>query len=156
MEGARFVKEPVRLEALRSVKVSDLMTVEKYSHVMHIVTDVSGRLKKGKNAFDVIRATFPAGTVTGAPKVRAMEIIDELENVRRGAYAGSVGYFSYSGNLDCCITIRTIIIKGNTAYIQAGAGIVADSKPEREYQETLNKAKALVSAIVMAQRGMNR
>lgn len=138
----------------RSVKVSDLMAIEKYSHVMHIVTDVSGRLKKGKTVFDVIRATFPAGTVTGAPKVRAMEIIDELENVRRGTYAGSVGYFSFSGNLDCCITIRTIMIKGKTAYIQAGAGIVADSKPAREYQETLNKAKALVNAVEMAERGL--
>ncbi|MFH1189978.1 MAG: anthranilate synthase component I [Candidatus Omnitrophota bacterium] len=140
----------------RSVKVSDFMTVEKYSHVMHIVTDVSGRLKRGKTAFDVIRATFPAGTVSGAPKVRAMEIIDELENTRRGTYAGSVGYFSFCGNLDCCITIRTIMIKGGTAYIQAGAGIVADSKPAKEYQETLNKAKALVSAIVTAERGLKR
>ena len=138
----------------RSVKVSDLMTVEKYSHVMHIVTDVSGRLKKGKDAFDVINATFPAGTVTGAPKVRAMEIIDELEDTRRGTYAGSVGYFSFSGNLDCCITIRTIMIKDGRAYIQAGAGIVADSQPAKEYQETLNKAKALVRAIEMAERGL--
>ncbi|MCX5678524.1 MAG: anthranilate synthase component I [Candidatus Omnitrophica bacterium] len=138
----------------KSVKVSDLMTVEKYSHVMHIVTDVSGRLKNGKTAFDVIRATFPAGTVSGAPKVRAMEIIDELENVRRGTYAGCVGYFSFSGNLDCCITIRTIMIKDKTAYIQAGAGIVADSRPAKEYQETLNKARALVKAIEMAERGL--
>ncbi len=138
----------------KSVKISDLMTIEKYSHVMHIVTDVSGRLKKGRDAFDVINATFPAGTVSGAPKVRAMEIIDELENVRRSTYAGSVGYFSFSGNLDCCITIRTILIKDNTAYIQAGAGIVADSIPAKEYQETLNKAKALVKAIEMAERGL--
>jgi len=140
----------------KSVKVSELMTVEKYSHVMHIVTDVSGRLKAGKDAFDVIRATFPAGTVTGAPKVRAMEIIDELENVRRGTYAGSVGYFSFSGNLDCCITIRTIMVKDNKAYIQAGAGIVADSVPEREYQETLNKARAMVNAIESAERGLEQ
>jgi len=97
------------------------MTIEKYSHVMHIVSDVSGRLKKGKDSFDVVRAAFPAGTVTGAPKIRAMEIIDELENTRRGPYAGSVGYFSFSGNLDTCITIRTILIKGKMAYIQAGA-----------------------------------
>jgi len=138
----------------RSVKVSELMTIEKYSHVMHIVTDVTGRLKKNKDAFDVIKATFPAGTVSGAPKVRAMEIIDELENVRRGTYAGCVGYFSFSGNLDCCITIRTILIKDGTAYIQAGAGIVADSVPSREYQETLNKAKALLRAIDMAERGL--
>jgi anthranilate synthase component 1 len=138
----------------RSVKVSELMTIEKYSHVMHIVSDVSGRLRKDKDAFDVLRATFPAGTVTGAPKVRAMEIIEELENVRRGPYAGSVGYFSFSGNLDTCITIRTIVIKGDTAYVQAGGGVVADSKPEQEYQETLNKARALVKAIETAGRGL--
>ena len=138
----------------KSVKVSELMTIEKYSHVMHIVSDVSGRLKKGKGLFDVMRATFPAGTVTGAPKVRAMEIIDELENIRRGPYAGSIGYFSFSGNLDSCITIRTIVIKGKTAYIQVGAGIVLDSKPEREYEETMNKAKALLRAIEMAEGGL--
>lgn len=138
----------------KSVKVSELMTIEKYSHVMHIVSDVSGRLKKDKDIFDVLRATFPAGTVTGAPKVRAMEIIEELENVKRGPYAGSVGYFSFSGNLDTCITIRTIVIKGNKAYIQAGGGVVADSKPEKEYQETLNKAKALLRAIEMAEQGL--
>lgn len=137
-----------------SVKVSELMTIEKYSHVMHIVSDVSGRLKKGCDAFDVIRATIPAGTVTGAPKVRAMEIIDELENVRRATYAGSVGYFSFSGNLDCCITIRTILIKSGKAYIQAGAGIVADSVPSKEYKETMNKAKALIKALEMAGGGL--
>ncbi len=137
-----------------SVKVPELMVIEKYSHVMHIVSDVSGKLKKGKDSFDVIRATFPAGTVSGAPKVRAMEIIEELENIRRGPYAGSVGYFSFSGNLDSCITIRTIIVKGKTAYIQAGAGIVADSRPEKEYAETINKAKALVRAIEMAERNL--
>ena len=134
-----------------SVKVSELMTIEKYSHVMHIVSDVSGHLSRGKDSFDVIRATFPAGTVTGAPKVRAMEIIDELENTRRETYAGSVGYFSFSGNLDSCITIRTILIKNNVAYIQAGCGIVADSVPEREYMETMNKAKALIKAIELAE-----
>ena len=137
----------------KTVRVSDLMTIEKYSHVMHIVTDVTGRLKKGKDVFDVMRAAFPAGTVTGAPKVRAMEIIDELESVRRGTYAGCVGYFSFSGNLDCCITIRTILIKNKTAYIQAGAGIVADSVPKTEYQETMNKARALLKAIEIAERG---
>jgi anthranilate synthase component 1 len=137
-----------------TVKVSELMTVEKYSHVMHIVSDVSGRLKSGKDAFDVMRAAFPAGTVTGAPKVRAMEIIDELENRSRSTYAGSVGYFSFSGNLDTCITIRTILIKGDKAYIQAGAGIVADSKPEKEHQETMNKAKALLRAIELAEKGL--
>lgn len=138
----------------RTVKVSDLMTIEKYSHVMHIVTDVTGALKKGKDSFDVIRAAFPAGTVSGAPKVRAMEIIDELENVRRGTYAGCVGYFSFSGNLDCCITIRTVLVKDGKAYIQAGAGIVADSVPATEYQETMNKAGALFKAIGMADGGL--
>lgn len=138
----------------RSVKIPELMVIEKYSHVMHIVSDVVGRLKKGKDAFDVIRATFPAGTVTGAPKVRAMEIIDELETTRRGPYAGCVGYVSFSGNLDTCITIRTIVIKEKTAYVQVGAGIVADSVPRREYEETMNKAKALLGAIEMAEAGL--
>ncbi len=137
-----------------TVRVTELMGIEKYSHVMHIVSDVEGILKKGKDAFDVIRATFPAGTVTGAPKIRAMEIIDELENIRRGPYAGLVGYFSFSGNLDTCITIRTIVLKGNNAYVQAGAGIVADSIPKKEYQETLNKARALLKSIALAQKGM--
>ena len=135
----------------RTVSVNELMTIEKYSHVMHIVSDVTGRLRDDKDAFDVMRATFPAGTVTGAPKIRAMEIIDSLEKTRRGPYAGCVGYFSFSGNLDSCITIRTIVIKNNTAYVQAGAGIVADSVPEKEYEETLNKAAALVKAIDAAE-----
>jgi len=139
----------------KSIKVAELMSIEKYSHVMHIVTDVSGRLKADKDIFDLVRATFPAGTVTGAPKVRAMEIIEELEKIRRGPYAGCVGYFSFSGNLDSCITIRTVIIKENTAYIQAGAGIVADSNPEGEYRETMNKAGALISAIEMAEKGLD-
>lgn len=138
----------------KTIKVSELMTIEKYSHVMHIVTDVAGRLRKNKDAFDVIRATFPAGTVSGAPKVRAMEIIDELEKTRRGPYAGCVGYFSFSGNLDFCITIRTILMKGDKAYIQAGAGLVADSRPAMEYQETVNKAKALFKAIELAEKGL--
>ena len=137
-----------------TVGVSEFMVIEKYSHVMHIVSDVSGRLKRGSNIFDVVRASFPAGTVTGAPKIRAMEIIDELENVKRGPYAGSVGYFSFSGNLDTCITIRTILVKGKAAYVQAGAGIVADSKPDKEYRETLNKAKAMLRAIHEAERGL--
>ncbi|OGW75468.1 MAG: anthranilate synthase component I [Omnitrophica bacterium RBG_13_46_9] len=137
-----------------TVSVQEFMAVEKYSHVMHIVSDVSGVLKRGKDIFDLVRATFPAGTVAGAPKIRAMEIIDELENVKRGIYAGTVGYFSFSGNLDTCIAIRTILIKGNTAYAQAGAGIVADSRPEREYKETLNKAKAMLKAIQEAERGL--
>lgn len=138
----------------KSVKVNELMTVEKYSHVMHIVSDVTGSLKKGKDSFDVVRAAFPAGTVTGAPKIRAMEIIDELEKVKRGPYAGSVGYFSFSGNEDFCITIRTIVVKDSTAYVQAGAGIVADSAPEKEYKETLNKARALIKAIEESERGL--
>jgi anthranilate synthase component 1 len=135
-----------------SVAATELMTVEKYSHVMHIVSNVQGELAKGKNAFDLLRATFPAGTVSGAPKVRAMQIIDELETVKRGAYAGCVGYFSFSGDLDSCITIRTIIAKDRAAYVQAGAGIVYDSVPEREYQESVNKAKALMSAIAMTRK----
>ncbi len=137
-----------------SVRVNELMVIEKYSHVMHIVSDITGRLRKNKDSFDVLRSNFPAGTVVGSPRKKALEIIEELEPVRRGPYAGAVGYFSFSGNLDTCITIRTIIIKGNRAYIQAGAGIVADSIPEREYQETMNKAKALIRAIEVAQRGL--
>ncbi|MBU4479620.1 MAG: anthranilate synthase component I [Candidatus Omnitrophica bacterium] len=137
-----------------TVKVDELMTVEKYSHVMHIVSNVRGGLNKNQDVFDLLRATFPAGTVSGAPKIRAMEIIDELENVRRGPYAGCVGYFSFSGNLDTCITIRTIVIKADIAYVQAGAGIVADSVPEKEYQETVNKAKAMLKSIEVAHEGM--
>jgi anthranilate synthase component 1 len=134
-----------------SVKINELMAIEKYSHVMHIVSDITGELKSGKDGFDLIAAAFPAGTVTGAPKVRAMEIIDELENVRRGPYAGAVGYFDFYGDLDTCITIRTIIVKGNKAYVQAGAGIVADSIPSKEYEETMNKARALIKAIELSQ-----
>jgi anthranilate synthase component I len=130
-----------------TVKVRELMTVEKYSHVIHLVSDCAGKIKKGKDMFDCIKSTFPAGTVSGAPKVRAMEIIEELEKNKRGPYAGAVMYFAFSGNLDSCITIRTIIVKKDTAYIQAGAGIVADSHPEREYQETINKAKAMLKAV---------
>ena len=137
-----------------SVQVNDLMAVERYSHVMHLVSDVVGRLKKGCNAFDVLRSAFPAGTVTGAPKVRAMQIINELEPDARGPYAGAVGYLSFSGNLDTCITIRTVLIKGGQAYVQAGAGIVADSKPEREYQETRNKAAGMLEAIRLAEQGL--
>jgi anthranilate synthase component 1 len=137
-----------------TVKVDEFMAIEKYSHVMHIVSDVQGTLKKGKDDFDVLASTFPAGTVSGAPKIRAMEIIDELENVKRGPYAGCIGYFSFSGNLDTCITIRTIVLKKNIAYVQAGAGIVADSVPEKEYQETVNKARALIKSIEIAQKGL--
>jgi anthranilate synthase component I len=138
-----------------SVKLSEDMIVEKYSHVMHIVSEITGKLRRGKDGFDCVRACFPAGTVSGAPKIRAMEIIDELESVKRGPYAGAVGYFSFSGNLDTCITIRTILMNKTSVYIQAGAGIVADSIPENEYQETLNKAKALLRAIKMAQEGLD-
>lgn len=134
-----------------SIKINELMVIEKYSHVMHIVSDITGRLKQGKDCFDLIRAAFPAGTVTGAPKVRAMEIIDELENVKRGPYAGAVGYFDFYGNLDTCITIRTILMKGGFAYVQAGAGIVADSVPAKEHEETMNKARALLKAIELSQ-----
>lgn len=137
----------------KTIHVDQFMTIEKYSHVMHIVSSVKGKLSKGKDSFDVIRACFPAGTVTGAPKIRAMEIIDELENTRRGIYAGSVGYFSFSGNFDSCITIRTILVKNNAAYIQAGAGIVLDSVPINEFKETVNKAKALFAAIEISEKG---
>ena len=135
-----------------TVEVSELMATERFSHVMHIVSDVRGRLQPGLDAVDVLRACFPAGTVAGAPKVRAMEIIDELEPVARGPYAGAVGYVGFSGNMDTCITIRTIVMAGGRAYLQAGAGIVADSVPEREYVETVNKAKALVRALELAGR----
>ncbi len=137
-----------------SVKVPELMVIERYSHVMHIVSGVVGKLKRGMDSFDVLRACFPAGTVSGAPKVRAMEIIEELENLKRGSYAGAVGYFSFQGNMDMAITIRTILIKGRKAFLQAGAGIVADSIPKNEYEETINKAKALFEAIEMAEEGL--
>jgi anthranilate synthase component I len=140
-----------RVCKFNSVKLNELMSVERYSHVMHIVSDITGELKPGKDGFDLIRAAFPAGTVSGAPKVRAMEIIDELENVKRGPYAGAVGYFDFYGNLDTCITIRTILMKGKDAYVQAGGGIVADSVPAKEYEETLNKAGALLKAIELSQ-----
>jgi anthranilate synthase component 1 len=138
-----------------SVKVTELMAVEKYSHVMHLVSNVEGNLKTGLDAFDVLSSCFPAGTVTGAPKIRAMEIIEELEPTRRGPYAGAVGYLSYSGNMDTCITIRTLIIKGNTVFVQAGAGIVADSIPEKEYTETLNKAMGMMRAVDMAEKELS-
>jgi len=129
------------------VTVSDFMSVEKYSHVMHLVTDVKGPLGDGFDIYDALKACFPAGTVSGSPKIRAMEIIDALENTRRGPYAGCVGYFSFSQNMDTCITIRTIVIKDGFAYVQAGMGIVADSVPEKEYCESVNKSKALIEAI---------
>ncbi|MFQ3670835.1 MAG: anthranilate synthase component I [Verrucomicrobiia bacterium] len=134
-----------------SVKVTDFMTVERYSHVMHIVSHVVGRLRAGLSAYDVMRATFPAGTVSGSPKVRAMEIIAELEPTCRAVYSGAVGYFGFSGNLDSCIAIRTALLKNGKAYLQAGGGLVADSTPMGEYQESVNKAKAGLKAIALAQ-----
>jgi len=135
-----------------SIRLTDVMTVERYSHVMHITSNVTGELAPGKTAFDALQACLPAGTVSGAPKVRAMEIIDELEPHRRGPYAGAVGYFDFSGNMDTCITLRTIVVQGGKAYVQAGAGIVADSDPHREWQETMNKARGLLKAIEVAQQ----
>jgi anthranilate synthase component 1 len=134
-----------------TVRTTELMTIEKYSHVIHIVSNVAGRLRDGVDGFDVLRATFPAGTLSGAPKIRAMEIIDELETTRRGVYGGALGYIGFSGNLDLCITIRTMVIKDGRAYIQAGAGIVADSVPESEHIECRNKAAALLRAIQQTQ-----
>lgn len=142
-----------RVCQFNSVQVSDFARVERYSHVMHLVSTVSGRLKPGKDAFDLLKATFPAGTVTGAPKVRAMQIIDELEPEKRGPYAGCLGYFSFTGDMDMCLTIRTVAVSRNEAYIQAGAGIVYDSQPWREYEETLNKVRALVQAVHGKERG---
>ena len=135
-----------------TVRVPELMVVERYSHVMHIVSDVVGDLAPERDAYDLMRATFPAGTVSGAPKIRAMEIIGELENTQRGPYAGAVGYFSFDGNLDSCITIRTVLLAGGKAYIQAGAGIVADSDPQKEFEETQNKARALLAALALSRR----
>ncbi|MGQ9629140.1 MAG: anthranilate synthase component I [bacterium] len=137
-----------------TVRTTDLMIVERYSHVMHIVSNVEGMVRGDRDCFDVFSACFPAGTVTGAPKIRAMEIINELEPTKRGIYAGAVGYFGFSGNLDTCITIRTLFIRGDKVYLQAGAGIVADSDPEREFEETENKAKALIRALEMAEGGL--
>jgi anthranilate synthase component 1 len=134
-----------------TVRVEEMMVIERYSHVMHIVSDVKGQVKPGFDAFDLIRATFPAGTVSGAPKVRAMEIIDELENTRRGIYAGILGYIGYDGNMDSCIALRTAVMQGDTIHIQAGGGIVADSDPQYEYEESWNKARALAEAVDYAE-----
>jgi anthranilate synthase component 1 len=131
--------------------VRDLMIVERYSHVMHIVSSVEGKLSAGKTPYDLMRATFPAGTVSGAPKIRAMQIISELEGTTRGPYAGCVGYFSFNGNLDTCITIRTALLKDGKAYVQAGGGWVNDSEPESEFQETVNKSKAMLKAVALAE-----
>jgi anthranilate synthase component I len=139
-----------RVAEFGSVRVTEFMEIERYSHVMHIVSNVTGHLRSGCSAFDVVRATFPAGTVSGAPKIRAMQIISELENTRRGCYAGAIGYFGFDGNIDSCIALRCAVLKDAQAYFQAGAGIVADSRPEREYEETLSKARAMMKALAMA------
>ncbi|MGM0983560.1 MAG: anthranilate synthase component I [Pseudomonadota bacterium] len=144
-----------RISETGSVKVTDRMVVERYSHVMHIVSNVVGRLKPGLSAMDVLRATFPAGTVSGAPKIRALEIIDELEPVKRGVYSGAVGYLSWHGNMDTAIAIRTAVIKDGELHVQAGGGVVADSVPELEWQETLNKGRAIFRAVAMAERGLD-
>lgn len=133
-----------------SIEVPDLMIIERYSHVMHIVSDVTGHLSSDHDEYDLVRASFPAGTVSGAPKIRAMEIIAELEKSKRGPYAGAVGYFNYNGNFDSAITIRTVILDKNKAYVQAGAGIVADSVPINEYEETRSKARGMMKALALA------
>lgn len=143
-----------RVSQTGSVELTDKMVIERYSHVMHIVSNVTGKLDKGKNAMDVLRATFPAGTVSGAPKIRAMEIIDELEPIKRGIYSGAVGYLSWNGDMDVAIAIRTAVIKGDTLSIQAGAGIVYDSVPQNEWNETMNKARAVFKAVQIAENGL--
>ena len=144
-----------RVSETGSVRLTEKMIVERYSHVMHIVSNVEGELKAGMSAMDVLRATFPAGTVSGAPKIRAMEIIDELEPVKRGIYSGAVGYLSWSGNMDTAIAIRTAVIKDRKLYIQAGAGIVYDSVPENEWAETMNKGRAIFRAVALAESGLS-
>jgi len=144
-----------RVSEIGSVELTEKMLIERYSHVMHIVSNVTGRIRQGMSAIDVLRATFPAGTVSGAPKIRAMEIIDELEPVKRGVYAGAVGYLAWSGNMDTAIAIRTAVIKDGTLHIQAGAGIVADSVPANEWEETMNKGRAIFRAVAMACGGLN-
>jgi anthranilate synthase component 1 len=145
-----------RVARIGTVRVTDRMIVERYSHVMHIVSNVVGELREGMSAIDVLRATFPAGTVSGAPKIRAMEIIDELEPVKRGVYSGAVGYLSWNGNMDTAIAIRTAVIRRGMLHIQAGAGVVADSLPELEWKETMNKGRAIFRAVAMAEAGIDR
>jgi anthranilate synthase component 1 len=140
-----------RVAESSTVQLSDLMKVERYSHVMHITSNVTGRLSNGKTAFDALRAGLPAGTVSGAPKVRAMQIIDEVEPQRRGPYAGAVGYIDFTGNMDTCIALRTLVLVGQTAYVQAGGGVVYDSVPGDEFDETVNKASGLLKAIEIAE-----
>ena len=139
-----------RIADFGSVRVTEMMGIERYSHVMHIVSNVTGRLRNGCTAFDVVKSTFPAGTVSGAPKIRAMQIISELEKTRRGCYAGAIGYFGFDGNVDSCIALRCAVLKNGKAYFQAGAGIVADSEPRLEFEETVNKARAMSKALAMA------
>ena len=143
-----------RVAQVSSVEVNEKFSIERYSHVMHIVSNVRGKLKEGLDCFDVLKAAFPAGTVSGAPKIRAMEIIDELEPTRRGIYAGAVGYISFSGNMDTAIAIRTLVVKDQVGYLGVGAGIVADSVPENEFEETMNKGRAMLKAIGLAGRGL--
>lgn len=142
-----------KVAEINTVEVDERFTIERYSHVMHIVSNVKGTLKKGLDCFDVLEAAFPAGTLSGAPKIRAMEIIDELEPTRRGLYGGAVGYISFNGNMDTAIAIRTLLIKGKTAYLGVGGGIVADSVPQSEFEETMNKGRALLKAIELAEKG---
>jgi anthranilate synthase component I len=145
-----------RVAQIGTVEVNELMAIERYSHVMHIVSNVRGQLASDKTPFDLFVSAFPAGTVSGAPKIRAMQIISELEMEKRGLYAGAIGYFGYNGNLDTCIVIRTIVMRGKKVFIHAGAGIVADSDPEKEYQETLNKARAMLKAVELAEQWSKR
>jgi anthranilate synthase component 1 len=145
-----------RVAEIGTVEVNELMAIERYSHVIHIVSNVRGKLATDKSAFDLFVSAFPAGTVSGAPKIRAMQIISELEPQKRGLYAGAIGYFGYNGNLDTCIVIRTILMKGKKVFITAGAGIVADSDPQLEYQETLNKARAMLKAVDLAEQWRKR
>jgi anthranilate synthase component 1 len=144
-----------RVAEIGTVRVSEFMKVERYSHLMHIVSNVQGKLRKGLDWLDLLRATFPAGTLSGAPQVRAMEIIDELENLRRGIYGGCVGYIDYSGNIDTAIAIRTMLIQDGEIFMRTGAGIVADSDPDYEFEETVTKVRALVAAIDMAREGVD-
>jgi anthranilate synthase component 1 len=144
-----------RVAQIGSVRVTEQMVIERYSHVMHIVSNVEAKLKPGLNAIDVLRATFPAGTVSGAPKVRAMEIIDELEPVKRGVYAGAVGYLGFNGDMDVAIALRTAVVKDGMLHVQAGGGVVADSVPQAEWQETQSKAQALLRAAEMAEAGLD-
>ena len=143
-----------RVAEVGSVKLTDKMVVERYSHVMHIVSNVTGQLRDKMSAMDVLRATFPAGTVSGAPKIRAMEIINELEPVKRGVYSGAVGYLAWNGNMDTAIAIRTAVIKDGQLNIQAGAGVVADSVPDLEWKETMNKGRAVFRAVALAEAGL--